>query len=99
MKVLLIHHELEGNRAETPSDPEYNSDDSDWEDETEEREEDVHEFSGIALCVGVGSFQDPDYKIEGLAHFVGEQQTRPGHFHFYHCKAKLKVTKNSDRQW
>ena len=72
LKALLIHHELEGvTEQDEMSEPESEGSEG-WEDETEEYKEDVHEFSGIALCVGAGSFQDPEYKIEGLAHFVGE---------------------------
>ncbi len=82
MKALLIHHEVkkpigapedDDDEMLEPDQAEYEAEGIEAEDEEAvEEEEDNHNLAGIALCVGAGSFQDLEFKIEGLAHFVGE---------------------------
>lgn len=84
LKALLVHHDFEssesGEEVEKPvseseksiTDGSENSDEDGEEEEDEEEEHEREKLAAVALCVGVGSFQDPAYGIEGLAHFVGE---------------------------
>lgn len=84
LKALLVHHDFESNASEEDhlsddckvSESEISetdgSEQSDEENDDEEEEHEREKLAAVALCVGVGSFQDPAYGIEGLAHFVGE---------------------------
>lgn len=78
LKALLIHHEFEPNpvhEEEEEHEHKLSTSESEAEHtESEDGEEMEHErekLAAVALCVGAGSFQDHDYGIEGLAHFVG----------------------------
>jgi nardilysin len=76
LKALLIHHEMEPNpdhedtheEKMSASESEAEHTESEGEDEIEEHERE--KLAAVALCIGAGSFQDHDYGIEGLAHFV-----------------------------
>lgn len=82
LKALLVHHDFESHENDEEEEPKGVSDGSEHSDDDvgEEEEEDGEEeherekLSAVALCVGVGSFEDPAYGIEGLAHFVGKNR-------------------------
>lgn len=67
LEALLIHHELE---CQLDDEEESASEKAESDDESEGEEVEREKLSAVSLCVGAGSFQDHDYKIEGLAHFV-----------------------------
>lgn len=87
LKALLIHHELEDAKIDEESKADLGDDhhhhvrklsesseqtDTDDSDEEEEEEPEREKLAAVALCIGAGSFQDYENKIEGLAHFVGK---------------------------
>lgn len=72
LKALLIHHDFESvEHIESSSEGEAESEEEEGSDE-EGEEAEREKLAAVALCIGAGSFKDPDYKIEGLAHFVGK---------------------------
>lgn len=74
LKALLIHHEFEVHEHEE-DEAKMSTSESETEHTESEDEEEEHErekLAAVALCVGAGSFQDHEFGIEGLAHFVGK---------------------------